>query len=193
MSEAHLFAIGVLLAWLAGIRVYLTVFGVGLAGAFGWLDLPQALQVTQSPWVLGMSGVLAVAEFFADKIPGVDSVWDLLHTLLRVPAGAFLAAAALSPDGELAGGMLATGAGVALASHAIKAGSRVLMNTSPEPVSNWTASVTEDVAVVGGLALAFSHPWLALVLVVGVGVLVALVVWWAWRKLFGRAPPVHRA
>ena len=95
MSEAHLFAIGVLLAWLAGIRVYLTVFGVGVAGAFGWLDLPQALQVTQSPWVIGTAGTLAVAEFFADKIPGVDSGWDLLHTLLRVPAGAFLAAAAL--------------------------------------------------------------------------------------------------
>ncbi len=188
MSEAHLFAIGVLLAWLAGIRVYLTVFGVGVAGAFGWLDLPQALQVTQSPWVLGVSGVLAVAEFFADKIPGVDSGWDLLHTLLRVPAGAFLAAAALSPDGQLGAGMLATGAGVALTSHVLKAGSRALMNTSPEPVSNWTASVTEDVAVVGGLALAFSHPWLALSLVVFISVVVALLMWWIWRKLFRRAP-----
>ena len=188
MSEAHLFAIGVLLAWLAGIRVYLTVFGVGVAGAFGWLDLPQALQVTQSPWVLGVSGVLAVAEFFADKIPGVDSGWDLLHTLLRVPAGAFLAAAALSPDGQLGAGMLATGAGVALTSHVLKAGSRALMNTSPEPVSNWTASVTEDVAVVGGLALAFSHPWLALSIVVFISLLVALLMWWLWRKLFRRAP-----
>ena len=188
MSEAHLFAIGVLLAWLAGIRVYLTVFGVGVAGAFGWLDLPQALQVTQSPWVLGVSGVLAVAEFFADKIPGVDSGWDLLHTLLRVPAGAFLAAAALSPDGQLGAGMLATGAGVALTSHVLKAGSRALMNTSPEPVSNWTASVAEDVAVVGGLALAFSHPWLALSLVVFISVVVALLMWWIWRKLFRRAP-----
>ena len=188
MSEAHLFAIGVLLAWLAGIRVYLTVFGVGVAGAFGWLELPQALQVTQSPWVLGVSGVLAVAEFFADKIPGVDSGWDLLHTLLRVPAGAFLAAAALSPDGQLGAGMLATGAGVALTSHVLKAGSRALMNTSPEPVSNWTASVTEDVAVVGGLALAFSHPWLALSLVVFISVVVALLMWWIWRKLFRRAP-----
>ncbi|NLB58139.1 MAG: DUF4126 domain-containing protein, partial [Gammaproteobacteria bacterium] len=78
MSAARLFAIGVLLAWLAGIRAYLTVFGVGLAGALGWLDLPEALQVTTSPWVLGISGVLAVLEFFTDKIPGVDSAWDLL-------------------------------------------------------------------------------------------------------------------
>ncbi|TWI06068.1 uncharacterized protein DUF4126 [Luteimonas cucumeris] len=188
MSEAHLFAIGVLLAWLAGIRVYLTVFGIGLAGFFGWLELPQALQATQSPWVLGVSGVLAVAEFFADKIPGVDSVWDLLHTLLRVPAGAFLAAAALSPDGQLSAGMLATGAGVALTSHLLKSGSRALLNTSPEPVSNWTASVTEDAAVIGGLALALSHPWIALAIVVGLTSLFAFTIWWLWRKLFRRAP-----
>lgn len=188
MSEAHLFAIGILLAWLAGIRVYLTVFGVGLAGALGWLDLPQALEVTTSPWVIGVSGALAAVEFFADKIPGVDSGWDLLQTLARVPAGAFLAAATLSPDGELGAGMLATGAGVALTSHVLKAGARALMNTSPEPVSNWTASVTEDVAVVGALALAFAHPWIALVAVVAVSTLFALLVWWIWRRVFRRAP-----
>lgn len=190
MTEAHLFAIGVLLAWLAGIRVYLTVFGIGIAGYFGWLDLPQALEVTSSPWVLGVSGVLAIAEFFADKIPGVDSGWDLLHTLLRIPAGAFLAAATLSPDGQLGAGMLATGAGVALTSHLIKTGSRALMNTSPEPVSNWTASATEDAVVVGGLALAFAHPWFALAIVVAVSLAFALLVWWVWRRLFRRAPRV---
>ncbi|HEY4556052.1 MAG TPA: DUF4126 domain-containing protein, partial [Lysobacter sp.] len=114
MSEAQVFAIGIVLAWLAGVRVYLTVFGVGLAGAFGWLELPAALEVTRSPWVIGVSGALAAAEFFADKIPGVDSGWDLLHTLLRVPVGAFLAAATLSNDGELGAGALAAGAGVAL-------------------------------------------------------------------------------
>ncbi|HLL17953.1 MAG TPA: DUF4126 domain-containing protein [Rubrivivax sp.] len=183
MSEAHLFVIGILLAWMAGIRVYLTVFGLGLAGALGWLDLPTALQATESWWVLGTSGALAVAEFFADKIPGVDSGWDLLHTLARVPAGAFLAAATLSPDGELGAGALAGGAGVALASHLLKSGSRALLNTSPEPVSNWAASVTEDVAVVGGLSLAFAYPWAALALVVGISVLLALVVWWVWRRL----------
>ena len=188
MDEAHLFAIGILLAWLAGIRVYLTVFGVGIAGAFGWLDLPPALEVATSPWVLGISGVLAAVEFFADKIPGVDSGWDLLHTLARVPAGAFLAAASLSPDGDLGAGMLATGAGVALASHVLKSGTRVLLNTSPEPVTNLGASVTEDVAVVGALALAFAHPWLALLLVVAISVSIALLVWWLWRKLFRRAP-----
>ncbi len=188
MDQSHLFAIGVLLAWLAGIRVYLTVFGVGLAGFFGWLDLPQALQAAQSPWVLGVSGMLAAGEFFADKIPGVDSVSDLLHTLLRVPAGAFLAAATMSPDGDLGTGMLATGAGVALTSHLVKSGSRALLNTSPEPVSNWTASVAEDAVVVGGLALAFSYPWIALALVVAVSLLFAVGVWWLWRKLFRRVP-----
>ncbi|RYZ69062.1 MAG: DUF4126 domain-containing protein, partial [Lysobacteraceae bacterium] len=171
------------LAWMAGIRVYLTVFGLGLAGALGWLDLPPALQVTQSWWVLGTSGALALTEFFADKIPGVDSGWDLLQTLARVPAGAFLAAATLSSNGELGGGALAAGAGVALTSHLLKSGSRALMNTSPEPVSNMAASVTEDVVVLGGLGLAFAHPWLALTGVVGVSVLLALLVWWAWRKL----------
>ena len=188
MTEAHLFAVGVLLAWLAGIRAYLTVFGVGLAGVMGWLDLPPALEATTSPWVLGVSGALALAEFFADKIPGVDSAWDLLQTLARVPAGAVLAAAALSPDGELGAGMMAAGAGVAFASHAVKAGSRALLNTSPEPVSNLAASATEDVVVVGALALVWSYPWLVLALVVGLGLGLALLLWWVWRKLFRRAP-----
>lgn len=188
MSEAHLFAIGILLAWLAGIRAYLTVFGVGIAGALGWLDLPPALEATASPWVLGVSGALALVEFFADKIPGVDSGWDLLQTLARVPAGAFLAAAALSPDGQLGAGMLATGAGVALGSHLLKAGSRALLNTSPEPVSNWTASAAEDVVVVGALGLVWAYPWAALAIVLGIGVVVALALWWVWRRLFRRAP-----
>lgn len=188
MSEAHLFAIGVLLAWLAGIRAYLTVFGVGLAGALGWLDLPEALQVTASPWVLGVSGALALAEFFADKIPGVDSAWDLLQTLARIPAGAFLAAAALSPDGDLGAGMLATGAGVALSSHLVKAGSRAMLNLSPEPVTNWAASATEDVVVVGAMGLALAYPWVALALVLAIGACTAFAAWWVWRRIFRRRP-----
>ena len=188
MSQPQLFATGVLLAWLAGIRVYLTVFGVGLAGAMGWLDLPPALQATQSPWVLGVSGGLALVEFLADKIPGVDSGWDLLHTLLRVPAGAFLAAAALSSDGHLGAGMLATGAGVALASHAMKSSSRLLLNLSPEPVSNWTASTTEDGVVLGGLALAFVHPLVALAIAIALSAALATSAWWLWRMVFRRRP-----
>lgn len=188
MSHPQLFATGVLLAWLAGIRVYLTVFGVGLAGALGWLELPPALQPTQSPWVLGVSGALALVEFLADKIPGVDSGWDLLHTLLRVPAGAFLAAAALSGDGHLGAGMLATGAGVALVSHTVKSSARVLLNLSPEPISNWTASATEDGVVLGGLALAFVHPMLALAVAVALGAALMTTAWWLWRTVFRRRP-----
>ena len=183
MTEAHIYVIGILLAWMAGIRAYLTVFGVGLAGLLGWVDLPPALQPTMSWWVLGTSGLLAVAEFFADKIPGVDSVWDLLQTLARVPAGAFLAAATLSPDGQLGAGALAAGAGVALVSHGLKSGTRALLNTSPEPASNWVASAAEDTVVVGGLALAIAHPWIALLVVVGASLLGALLVWWIWRTL----------
>ena len=183
MTDAHLYVIGILLAWMAGIRAYLTVFGVGLAGLLGWVDLPPALEPTQSWWVLGTSGALALAEFFADKIPGVDSAWDLVQTLARVPAGAFLAAATLSPDGQLGAGALAAGAGVALASHGLKAGSRALLNTSPEPASNWVASAAEDTVVVGGLAVAIAHPWLALLVVVGTSVAGALLVWWIWRML----------
>lgn len=192
MSEAHLFAVGVLLAWLAGVRAYLTVFGVGLAGAFGWLDLPPALEAAASPWVLGVSGALALVEFFADKIPGVDSGWDLLQTLARVPAGAFLAAATLSPDGDLGAGMLATGAGVALTSHALKAGSRLLLNASPEPVSNLAASTAEDVVTVGALSLALVSPWLAIALMAAFVVPCTVALWWLWRRLLRRAPkPVH--
>ena len=181
MNQAQLFAVGILLAWLAGLRVYLTVFGIGVASWFGWLDLPPALEVASSPWVIGVSGALALVEFFTDKIPGVDSAWDLLHTLLRVPAGAFLAAAAISPDGHLGAGMLAAGAGTALASHLLKAGTRAALNVSPEPASNWTASLGEDAVVVTGLALAFAHPFLALGIAVAASVLVAACVWLLWR------------
>ena len=189
MNEAALFALGITLAWLAGVRVYLTVFGLGIAGLLGWADLPEALEICQSPWVLATSGALALVEFGADKIPGVDSGWDLLHTVLRIPVGAFLASAALAgSDGDMSWGWAAAGAGAAFASHALKSGTRALINTSPEPVSNWTASATEDAATLGALALVFAHPWLALLLVVGTGLLLLFGVLWVARKLFGRRP-----
>lgn len=184
MNEAHLFAIGLALAALAGVRVYLTVFGTGIAGLMGWVDLPQALEVITSYWVLGTAGVLATVEFFADKIPGVDSGWDLLHTLLRIPVGAFLAAATLSPNGDLGLGALAAGAGVATVTHVLKSATRALINSSPEPASNWTASLGEDAVVLGGLSLAFSHPWLSLSLVLGLVMVVFGAVFWMARRLF---------
>lgn len=181
MTEAHLYALGLALACLSGVRAYLTVLGVGLAGLTGWVELPVALQVTMSPWVLGTAGALTVVEFFADKIPGVDSGWDLLQTLLRVPVGAFLAAATLSGDGQLGVGALAAGGAMALLTHGVKASTRVAINASPEPVSNMGASLTEDMVVAGGIGLAFAHPWLALALVLGSLLTMALVVAWLVR------------
>jgi hypothetical protein len=180
------------LAWLAGIRVYLTVFGIGIAGAMGWMDLPPGLQVAASPWVIGTCGVMALIEFAADKIPGVDSGWDLLHTLLRIPVGAFLAAAAISPDGSLHAGALAAGGALTLASHGIKTGTRALINTSPEPLTNWSASFGEDALVLAALALLIAHPWLALGLSTGALLLIATFVLWifraAWRRIVRRRP-----
>lgn len=192
MSEAHVFALGLALACLAGVRAYLTVFGVGLAGLMGWVDLPAALAPTMSPWVLGTAGALTVVEFALDKVPGVDSGWDLLQTLARVPAGAFLAAATLSDDGALAAGALALGGAAALGTHAVKAGSRALINASPEPMSNWIASIGEDVAAAGALALVFAYPWWALAFLLAVLVTIALVVWllarWVWRLVRPSTP-----
>ncbi|HEX5694695.1 MAG TPA: DUF4126 domain-containing protein [Arenimonas sp.] len=185
MTEAHIFALGLALACLAGIRAYFTVFGVGLAGLMGWVELPSALAVTTSPWVMGTAGALAIVEFGADKIPGVDSGWDLLQTLARVPAGAFLAAATLSDDGQLGTGALVLGGGAALGTHALKSGTRALINASPEPLSNWAASAGEDTAALGAMALVFAYPWLSLALLLGVLLAAALfVAWmarWAWR------------
>ena len=183
IDDPSLFAIGLTLAWLAGVRVYLTVFGIGLAGAMGWVDLPPALHVASSPWVIGTCGVLALIEFMADKIPGVDSGWDLLHTLLRIPVGAFLAAATLSPDGRLGGGALLAGGSLALGSHAIKTATRALINTSPEPLSNWSASLGEDALTLAALGLLLVHPWLALGLSIGASVLGALIVLWLFRAV----------
>lgn len=181
MTEAHLYALGLALACLSGVRAYLTVLGVGLAGLAGWVELPHALQVTMSPWVLGTASALTVVEFFADKIPGVDSGWDLLQTVLRVPVGAFLAAATLSGDGQLGAGALVAGGAVALLTHTVKASTRVAINASPEPVSNIGASLTEDVLVAGGVALVFAHPWLTLGLVLGTLLVMALTVAWLVR------------
>ncbi|WP_268793420.1 DUF4126 domain-containing protein [Noviherbaspirillum sp. Root189] len=148
------------LSWASGIRLYMTLFIAGLFGRSGWIDLPPALEILQSPWVIGVTGILLIVEFLADKVPGIDSAWDAIQTFIRVPAGAVLGAAALGEMGTewstiaaLLGGTFAAGA------HMTKAGSRALINTSPEPFSNWAASFSEEVAVMGGLWAAFFYPW----------------------------------
>jgi hypothetical protein len=149
--------------------------------------------VASSPWVIGTCGVLALVEFMVDKIPGVDSAWDLLHTLLRIPVGAFLAAATMSPDGHLGAGALLAGGSFALGSHATKTATRALINTSPEPLTNWTASLGEDVLTLAALVLLFAHPWLALSVAVGASLLGALAVLWVFRAVLRVARRRHQA
>ncbi len=188
IGDPSVFALGLALAWLAGVRVYLTVFGIGVAGAMGWIALPPALQATSSPWVIGTCAALALVEFAVDKIPGVDTAWDLLHTLLRIPVGAFLAAATLSPDGQLDDRALIAGGGLALGSHAIKTATRALINTSPEPLSNWSASLGEDLLVLTALALLVAHPWFGFGIAVGALLLGSLAVLWMFRAVLRRIP-----
>lgn len=171
-------------AWASGINLYATLFVLGYMGATGHVVLPPELQILSDPLVMGAAGFMYMVEFFADKTPGVDTGWDAIHTFIRIPAGALLAAGAVAdvgPAAELAAAIV--GGTLAAGTHATKAGSRVLINTSPEPVSNWLASLGEDVAVVLGLWTALQYPWVFLVLLV---VFVALVVWLLprlWRAI----------
>jgi len=162
-------------AWASGINLYAAVFMLGYMGMSGHMELPPDLQVLADPLVLAAAGFMYCAEFFADKTPGVDTGWDAVHTFIRIPAGAILAAGAVGDVSQaariaagLAGGSLAAGA------HATKAGSRVLINTSPEPFSNWAASLGEDVVVIAGLWTALNHPWIFL------GLLLVFIVTMIW-------------
>ena len=181
----QLMTIAAALGFASGLRLYAVLFIVGAAGWLGWVDLPLGLAVLAHPLVLAAAGFMCAVEFFADKVPAVDTLWDAIHTLIRIPAGAALAAgvfgdqspAALTLAAAIVGGTLAAG------SHLTKSGSRAVINTSPEPFTNWAASFTEDVAVGGLLWLAFAHPAAALIVL---AVLVALVIWLLpkiWRTL----------
>ncbi len=148
-------------SWASGINLYAAIAMLGFSGASGSLDLPPDLQVLTNPLVIGAACVMYVVEFFADKVPGVDTAWDTAHTFVRIPAGAMLAAGAVGEVGpalEISAAIL--GGGMATATHVTKAGSRAVINTSPEPFSNWAVSVSEDLVVIGGLWTALNHPWL---------------------------------
>ena len=152
-------ALASLLAWASGMRLYLVVFAVGLAGFLGYVDLPPGLHVLEHPWVIAAAGFMLFIEFFADKVPGFDSAWDAAHTFIRIPAGALLAAGATGDTlGPLtvAAGLL--GGTISAGTHFTKASGRALINTSPEPVSNWVASFTEDAMVLGAIWFAFHYP-----------------------------------
>lgn len=177
MSAETLAAIAVALGagWASGLNAYAAVLVLGAAERLGLVNLPHDLQVLASPWVLGVAALLFALNFLADKIPYVDSINDALQTFVRIPAGfllAYGAAGGLSPEVAAIAGLL--GGTLAAGTHIAKTGSRALINTSPEPFSNIAASLTEDVAVIGGLALAIAHPLTFLCLL---AVFVALLVW----------------
>jgi hypothetical protein len=175
----------------AGINLYATVLTLGVLQRTGWVSLPGDLPVLADPWVLGAAGVLFLVEFVADKVPWVDSMWDAVHTFVRVPAGALIAwgaGAGLEPGQQAALALI--GGTLALASHGTKLTLRAGVNASPEPVTNWTLSVLEDVLVVGALSLAAANPLLALALVaafVALAAVFAALVWRGIRRAFARA------
>ena len=157
---ARLIALSMGTAWASGINLYAAILTLGLLGATGQMTLPPTLQIVTEPLVIVAAAVMFCIEFFADKIPGVDTGWDTLHSFIRIPGGALLAAGAVgdvNPAVMLAAGIL--GGGLAAGTHAAKAGSRVLINTSPEPFTNWAVSLAEDLAVIAGVWAALAHPW----------------------------------
>jgi hypothetical protein len=175
----------------AGINLYATVAILGLASRYGWVSLPAEYQVFDNDWVIGGALVLYVIEFFADKIPWLDSAWDTLHTAIRPIGGAFIAVTTLgdaSPTAQVFAALL--GGTVAASSHLTKAGTRVVANSSPEPFSNWLLSLGEDVFVVALGYMALQHPLLALAVSVAalaiIGVFAAVIVR-AIRRRFSRA------
>ena len=186
----QLVAMAAALGWASGVRLYAVLFIVGGLGYLGWMPLPGGLGALTHPFVLAASGFMFVVEFLADKVPGVDTVWDAVQTFVRIPAGAALAASVFG-DGSAASALAAAilGGTLAAGSHLTKAGARMAINTSPEPFSNWAASFGEDLAVGVVLWLAWAHPYAAL------AVLLVLVLAMAWlvpklfrfvRRLFDR-------
>jgi len=162
-------------AWASGINLYATMLMLGLMGTTGNIDLPPGLELLQDPLVIAAAGLMYCVEFVADKMPGVDTGWDSIHTFIRIPLGAILAAGAVGDVGPAVSLAAAiAGGGIAAGTHAFKAGSRVLINTSPEPFSNWTASILEDVAVIAGLWTALNQPLLFIALFIG---FVLLLIW----------------
>jgi hypothetical protein len=189
MDAVSVIALSMGAAWASGINLYATLFMLGYMSTTGNITLPAELEVVANPMVMTAAGFMYCVEFFADKIPGVDTAWDSIHTFIRIPAGAMLASSAVgdvTPAIELTtallGGLLAAG------THTTKAGTRLLINTSPEPVSNWTASIAEDLIVIGGLWAALNHP---LLFIIGLIAFIIFMIWalprlWRLLKLIFR-------
>jgi hypothetical protein len=207
LDAPQLLALAAALGWASGVRLYAAVFLVGAAGFMGWIDLPAGLRVLQHPGVLAASGFMVAIEFFADKIPWIDSIWDTVHTVIRIPAGAALAAGVFGAGGDshaMAWVAALLGGSLAATSHAAKMTTRAAINTSPEPFSNLAASLFEDGFVVFMLWLSATHPLLfalALVLTIAVSVLLLVVLVKFLRKVMdmlrkflggGRVPQITR-
>jgi Domain of unknown function (DUF4126) len=198
LDTTQLLAIAAGLGWASGLRLYAVVFLTGMAGFLGWVDLPSGLKLLQSPVMLGASGLMLFVEFFADKIPGVDSVWDVIHTVVRIPAGAALAASVFGAD-QASWAMAAAlmGGTLAATSHVAKATTRAAVNTSPEPFSNIAMSLLGDSVVPVSLWLSWEHPTAFFVaLAVALVVMIAAICVFAkflraiLRRLSGRSAVV---
>ena len=190
LDTAQLIALAGALGWASGVRLYLVVLLTGLAGYMGWFALPPGLHLLAHPVVLGASGFMVFVEFFADKIPGLDSLWDVVHSVIRIPAGAALAAGVFGADSGVMGLVAALlGGTLAATSFTAKATTRAAINTSPEPFSNVGASLLEDGLVPLGLWLALAHPFVfiaALALVLVLSVWLIRLCWRFLRQLFTR-------
>ncbi len=168
-------------AWASGINLYAAILVLGILGASSNISLPPDLMILTDPMIIAAAGVMYAAEFFADKIPGVDNGWDAIQTFIRIPLGALLAAAAvgeMNPSVAIAAAIL--GGGLAASTHATKAGARVLINASPEPITNWIASLGEDAAVILGLWTALHYP----LLFIGFLILFILLLLWLLPKIW---------
>jgi len=183
-------------AWASGINLYAAILVLGVLGSTGNITLPPDLIILTDPLIIAAAGVMYAVEFFADKIPGVDNGWDTIHTFIRIPLGALLAAAAVgevNPAVAIAAALL--GGGLAAFTHATKAGARILINTSPEPVTNWLASFGEDIAVIVGLWTALHYPFAFIIFLI---VFILLLIWFLpkiWggvRKIFGMLSNLFR-
>ena len=199
LDTTQLIALAAALGWASGLRLYAVLALTGLAGYLGWVPLPPGLQLLQHPAMLAASGFMVFVEFFADKIPGVDSMWDVIHTVVRIPAGAALAAAVFGADQGTAAALAALlGGTLAATSHAAKATTRAAINTSPEPFSNIGMSLLGDLAVPSMLWLAVEQPLLAIAAVALTFVAMIVIVWMLSKflrrvlsrlqVLFGAAP-----
>ncbi|AKH20814.1 DUF4126 domain-containing protein [Sedimenticola thiotaurini] len=186
METIELISLTLGVAWASGINLYAAVLVLGYFGMTGDITLPPGLELLSDPLVMAAAGFMYMVEFFADKTPGVDTGWDVLHTFIRIPAGAVLAAGMaqgleVSQAAEFAA--LLIGGSIAATTHLTKTSSRVLINTSPEPFSNWTASISEDLVVIGGLWASLHYPWL---FIAGLVITLGLIIWLLpklWRAL----------